>query len=202
VKSLDCQEWLEQIVESARRGVEAPERLESHLRACQSCRARWISERNLGAAMARLREALARERSPESRRKQLMTEFARSVRSRPDRPAWWAWSPAAAVVAVALLLLFAGARQRHGTAVPASAEPSLAGYLAVDEADGFLAVPYTQPLAPGELVRIVSREVNGTELAHMGFDVPAAYGGFVNAEVVLGEDGIPRAVRLAEFETF
>jgi hypothetical protein len=152
--------------------------------------------------MGRLRETLGREHSPESRRRQLMAEFARSGCSRPDRPAWWAWSPAAALVAVALLLLFAGARQRPGATVPESAEANLAGFLTVDEADGFVPVPYTQPLAPGELVRIVSREVNGAELAHMGFDVPAAYGGVIDADVVVGEDGMPRAVRLAGYEGF
>jgi hypothetical protein len=152
--------------------------------------------------MGRLRETLARERSPESRRRQLMAEFPNSGCSRPDRRPWWAWSPAAALVAVALLLLFVGVRRRQGTTVPAGAELTLAGFMAIDEAEGFVAVPYTEPLVPGELVRIVSKEVNGEELAHMGIDIPAAYGDVIDADVALGEDGMPRAVRLAGYEEF
>jgi hypothetical protein len=185
----DCGLWQEQIVESARRGAEPREALAAHLRSCPDCRALWSEQRKLSTAMAGLREALDRERSPESRRRQLMAAFAQSDCSRPQRPAWWAWSPAAALVAMALVLLFAGAR--HDPASPETAA-----------ADGFVEVPYAQPLAPGEPVWIERREVDGAELGYLGIDVPAAYGGSVAADILLGEDGLPRAVRLAAYEEF
>lgn len=64
--------------------------------------------------------------------------------------------------------------------------------------DDFVAVPYTPPLAQGELVRVVHADLYPEALASMGFDIDPASASDVPADVVVGEDGIPRAVRITE----
>lgn len=63
------------------------------------------------------------------------------------------------------------------------------------EDDDFLPVPYAPPLATGEFIRVVRTELRPIALARMGIDVDS-YLDEIAAEVVLGEDGFPRAVRL------
>jgi hypothetical protein len=61
--------------------------------------------------------------------------------------------------------------------------------------DGFLPVPYAPPLAAGEFIRVVRTELRPIALARMGIDVDS-YPDEIAADVALGEDGFPRAVRL------
>jgi hypothetical protein len=68
--------------------------------------------------------------------------------------------------------------------------------------DDFIAIPYTPPLAPGEIVRVVHADFYPEALASMGVEVDPAWAGNLPADVVVGEDGIPRAVRIAENSQF
>ena len=153
-----------------------------------------------------------------------MREFARTHR----RPAAWgnslwghssgspSWGWGLAAAAALLLAIGAGrelgVRTRHVPVRPAvlthGATHSLrpnetflyeasadAGALSSDE---FIAVPYAAPLATGEIVRVVRTDLYPEALASMGIDVNPAWSGDMAADVVVGEDGFPRAVRLAE----
>jgi hypothetical protein len=66
--------------------------------------------------------------------------------------------------------------------------------------DNFIALPYALPLAPGEMVSVVRSDVNPEVLANMGIDVDPAWqsgdSDDIAADVVLGQDGLPRAVRI------
>jgi len=62
--------------------------------------------------------------------------------------------------------------------------------------DDFIAVPYTPPLAQGELVRVVHADLYPEAFASMGIDIDPASASNIPADVVVGEDGIPRAVRI------
>jgi hypothetical protein len=64
--------------------------------------------------------------------------------------------------------------------------------------DDFIAVPYTPPLAPGEMVRVVHADLDPDALASMGVEVDPSWAGQLPADVVVGEDGLPRAVRIAD----
>jgi hypothetical protein len=66
----------------------------------------------------------------------------------------------------------------------------------LSEDNDFVAVPYTPPLATGEFVRVVRMELHPIALARMGIYVNAADANDIPAEVVVGEDGLPRAVRV------
>jgi hypothetical protein len=62
--------------------------------------------------------------------------------------------------------------------------------------DGFITVPYSPPLAPGEMVRVVHTDLYPESLASMGVEVDPAWTGELPADVAVGEDGLPRAVRI------
>jgi hypothetical protein len=64
--------------------------------------------------------------------------------------------------------------------------------------DDFIAVPYTPPLAPGEMVRVVHTNLYPEALASMGMAVNPLWAGNLAADVVEGEDGLPRAVRITD----
>jgi hypothetical protein len=63
--------------------------------------------------------------------------------------------------------------------------------------DDFVAVPYSMPIGPNERAELVRVNVSVTALAQWGMPVSTfSPNQRVTAEVVLGEDGLARAVRL------
>jgi hypothetical protein len=197
VNTVECREWNEELVECARRCIGPSEPLDAHLAVCPRCRERWNSERILSLAVGRLRRAVIAERSPESRRRELMEAFPRPMR--PRVRLHWVWGAAAAAVLAAV----AWFPLRHSAAPDTRAGDDLVGVVLADPGEaGFIPVPYSPPPVTGESVRIVRRELDGAELARMGFDVPFGEGDDFDAEIVFGEDGLPRAVRLADYEEF
>ena len=66
-----------------------------------------------------------------------------------------------------------------------------------DAGDGFIAVPFVPPLAEGELVRVVHTELHPATLAGLGVNVDPAWVTAMPADLLLGEDGFPRAVRVS-----
>lgn len=188
---MDCREWRDEISECARRGGTPSARLEAHLFDCQQCSERWNAEKRLGETMGRLRLAFAGERSPAFRRSQLMEEFART-RTVPRRLLWFRWAGAGAV-AVALLVWAAVLVWRSG---PGVTETAGGDEIILFGEEGFVPVPYTPPLAAGESVWIVHRQIQGVELARMGIEIPGGYISEFDADIALGDDGWPRAVRV------
>jgi hypothetical protein len=63
---------------------------------------------------------------------------------------------------------------------------------------GFTPVPYAPPLAPGEYVEVVERDLTPAALARMGLVIQTAYNSEVTAELMIGQDGLPRAVRVPD----
>jgi hypothetical protein len=109
------------------------------------------------------------------------------------------------VAAVLLLAIALGRAWRNDRGAEASVNEltensqsdsdSLADLNRGTEDEGFLPVPYAPPLAAGEFLRVVRTELRPIALARMGIDVDS-YLDEIAADVVLGEDGFPRAVRL------
>jgi predicted anti-sigma-YlaC factor YlaD len=61
----------------------------------------------------------------------------------------------------------------------------------------FVAIPYTVPLAPYERASVVRTELSVTALIAAGFDVrPTDTAATFDAEVLVGQDGRARAIRL------
>jgi hypothetical protein len=129
-----------------------------------------------------------------------MREFdARKLKVMTPR---WYWGIAAAATLVFGLALGPEAvnRLQHTRTNQIVADDSLAPE--TDGApDGFIAVPYAAPLADGEMMRIVHTELNAASLASLGVSVDPAWTTQLPADLLLGEDGMPRAVRVADVET-
>jgi hypothetical protein len=194
---MDCREWIEEIVEGARAGAPPRFELSEHLDGCPACRDRWEAEVSLEESMRSLRLAVRGRRSPHYRRDLLIDEFARIHRQR--RGMGWVLRVAAAVlVALAAGLLSrtrlpADPRMADADmyqAAPVTVPPEMAGE------SGFVEIPYTPPLAAGEQLTVVRTELEAAALNRMGFEVIGMNGDVYPADVVLGEDGLPRAVRV------
>ena len=206
---MECRAWIAEIVETARAGVEPAPPLQSHLHACDACATRWALECNLNVYVDTAREAALLAR-----------------RTRRDPAALWqkaqaagptpmsTWSRFALAAAAMLLLTLAVGVSRHPGTAPAAtatqptpefaaalyASGDTAGDPAADGAEeeaGFVEIPYAPPLAPGESLNVEVTELSQAELAGMGVDWnPADVREALLAEVVTGEDGGPRAVRV------
>ena len=198
---MNCQEWTKEIIERARSGGGLSSSLTSHLAACPACRDEWEAQLALSGELARLRGAAAGQRSSEFNRARLMNEFTRGYgRVTSRRRFQWVFAAAAAAVVVLALAL------SWRTETPAAARASDTAmrwqeaspgeeFEDISAEGGFVAVPYAAPLAKGEFVRVVRTELYAAALDRMGVTVPTTNGEFP-ADVVLGEDGLPRAVRV------
>ena len=197
---MDCEQISERLSECAKSHSHPDQNLRTHMRSCAPCSERWEAERDLSAAFAMIRARAAGERSSAASKARLMREFdARNVRRMTPR---WYWGlAAAATLLLGVLLGPEVGRQLHPT-VPSSM--IAADYAAREpevDPEGFIAVPYARPLADGEMMRIVHTELNPAALASLGVSVDPTWTTQLPADLLLGEDGMPRAVRVSEADS-
>ena len=209
---MNCKEIFADLIDQARRAQSASTPVREHMADCSACRDRWDAERHLTAHFQTIRVQTSGLQPSAFQRARLMQEFSKQRRG-PAVPRW-AWSLAAA--AAILLAVFighdAGLRSRH-TAAPAVMSPAIPAHaIPVDNSimyevstdasalstDDYFEVPYTPPLAQGELVRVVHTQVHPEELASLGLAVDPAWQDNLAVDMVVGEDGLPRAVRISE----
>jgi hypothetical protein len=198
---MTCTERIRELVECARRGLGPGRDLREHLAGCTRCAERWEAERGLSDRFRAMRSEAAALTADNPRREagrqDLMRQFAAFDFARQHRKtAARSWGLGLATAAAVVLAVFAGqiagTRARHShfpvpalLAEAAPDAPEFSGDAAELSSDDFIAVPYTPPLAQ-------------EALASLGIDVDPASSGNVPADVVVGEDGIPRAVRLTD----
>lgn len=205
---MNCSNWTKELVESARRSglrAEPGRELRAHLNVCAGCRERWDAEQQLTSHFEVMREQMRPLRSPAAQREVLMRDFSR-IHARRTVPSWaWALGAAAALVLAVMIGHMLGeaakkpAREvRKTQAALYEASDVLSNDASALSSDDFIAVPYTPPLAPGEMVRVLHEDLYPQALASMGVEVDPAWTDRVPAEVVVGEDGLPRAVRITE----
>lgn len=220
---MNCRACIAELVECARAGLPPGAQLQGHLRACPPCRERWEGERALSVQFQKMRANALARRQPEAQRERIMREFeqARPSAFRPSLR--WALGMAAVLLlAVALGQAWrsglrstgpaknpvSGSSQEsanwsaEGAAVSASGNMGASGQDELIANDDFAEVPYAPPLATGEFVRVVRTELRPTALARMGVYVDAAETDEIPADVLLGEDGFPRGVRVLEAVDF
>ena len=188
------------MAERARTGGPVSQPFTNHLAECPQCAERWEAELELSRSLAAIRLAAASLRSSPDARKQLMAEFDQRRRGFfvPRGLVW-------AMAAMALFLLAGAWKQlrRAGQApAPRAQQAELVFGMAEDQdgpaENGFVPVPYMAPLAPGEFVEVVQRDLTPAALARMGVVIQSASANAVATEVLVGQDGLPRAVRVPE----
>jgi len=208
---MTCEEIKDKLVEKSRRQMEPGAALRAHLRLCPGCRDRWEEQESLTAHMKAIRYSVHELRSPDSSRVMLMARFNKQKRVHVI-PARWYWGLGAAAALIVSLIAVPDLLQRgveHAAPVQnvsvtdSSAYSSNAAELRSDgtadtEAEGFMAVPFVPPLATGEMLRVVHTELNPAELASLGVSVDPAWTSQLPADLLLGEDMMPRAVRVSE----
>lgn len=186
---MNCASFRAAVVEAARSGAQPDAGLRQHLTACAECRERWESEQCLSGALSGLRSAVAGERTSEFGRARTMREFKVGLLARPRAPRWAAAAAAAVIVLAAVSLLRTGSTATRTT-------DQVAVYQ-VEE--GFVPVPYSQPFAEGEVGQIIRTELTVAGLGRMGITMPAPYEP-VEADVLVGADGLPHAVRILDYD--
>jgi len=171
---------------------------EAHLAVCSACAARWEAVRPVARDLRLLAEEMKNVSAPPRVAAHLLRayreRYPRRVRPVATVHAWWAAAAAAALLLAAGLLLSPKQPVRPLAAVNAVAAPALA---AADEEDaGFVPLPNAAGAPQDDDVDLVRVELPRTAVTALGtpgsFDTEA---GSVEAEVLVGPDGMARAVR-------
>jgi hypothetical protein len=147
-----------------------------------------LRDTHIDQALATIRETTAVPPVDPGRERALMNAFdAHHARPRrPARRATWVWTAAAASLALAIGLGRLGVSDAPQVETP-DVSVDLAGFVPWP---GAFALP---PLESGELRRV---DLPRAALPALGLTAPASAAAVVPADVVIGQDGLARAVRL------
>ena len=203
---MNCQITTAEMVECARTNAAPGHALEAHLAGCQTCRERWDAERALTSHLRVMRIASVPENFEWSKAV-LLREFDAN-RRRDKQVRWmWAMSSAAAVVLCVFTLHNVLVKPAAG---PALVEVAKAAVYAPDEypqeafapaeeagETGFIKVPFALDPTPGETFEVVRKQLDPAELVTMGISVDPGWTGSLQADVLVGQDGMTHAVRLS-----
>lgn len=128
-----------------------------------------------------------REGSPEGAGPSVETKLIAAFRARHGRTRVWR---SAGILAASLAL---AAGLYLGWSHSRVKKPNLPAEMA-----GFIALPYSQSGVPLEQAVIVRMSVPASTLASMGMPLPLDPEKNVDAEVLVGQDGVARAVRILQ----
>jgi hypothetical protein len=151
-------------------------------------------QRALDAPLAALRAAMASLTAPRGVEKELMAAF---VRQHPPRrwyhalsPAQWGMAGGVGSTAVVLVLALTLSTQ-------APLPPGAAGVYGADQGAAFIALESAERIEQEANPRMLETDVPRTALAALGVPVsPENAGDTVRAELLVGADGSPLALRL------
>jgi hypothetical protein len=181
-----------------------------HLEECRACAVRFERQRRLAAGLNLLGRQARGAAAPARVERALVAEFrahGRRDRGRP-RPAWWpaiAWVSALAATAVFALVVMRPQEPRLFHSVSGdAAKLTPVDLVEAPAADGgdeeFIPLPNAEQIAPNEEVNLVRVEVPRSAMIALGFNVPEDRAAEpVEADVMLGPDGVARAVRFLDF---
>jgi hypothetical protein len=199
---MNCESARLELVECARRGGEIPAAVGEHVASCRVCRERWQAERDLSSHLRALRSAAVLE-GHEWSKAVLLREFD-TQRRHAERLRWTWVASAAAVLALSFLVTRDIPGRRAGTEPAAAAraftprEYPREVFAPAEEAgeEGFIKLPFALPPVPGETFGIVRTQLDPAQLVEMGVRTDPAWTGTLEADVLVGQDGLAQAVRL------
>jgi hypothetical protein len=204
---MNCQEFWDTMPELGR--VDSADAgSHPHLNECAACSARMGRQRELTAGLRAMSASYARVGTPSRVESRLLRAFraGAGVSTVPLRPAGTLSLVWTAACAVLLVLAFFVLRGGHPVAPQTS--PSRGAELAMAAAaddsqsyEGFIPLPNAARLADTEDVNVVRVEVPRSAMIALGLDVsPDRATELVPADVILGPDGLARAVRFLDSE--
>ncbi len=163
------------------------EEADRHLETCETCRLRLQAHRALNEQMSALGAEGASQQAPPYLMPRVLSAFRR--RSKPaaysGRLLWAGLAAAACVAAVALTLY---KPQVPGDRVQAKAPTEL-----VTE---FMPLRYGKPVEAGETLQMIRIKLPQSEMIRLGLPVAPEPARTVKADVLLGEDGLAKAIRI------
>lgn len=200
---MNCESARLELMEHARRGGKMPASLSAHVDSCESCRTRWQAEEDLSNHLSALRIP-AIPAGHEWGKAVLMREF--DQHHRHVRQTRWMWAVSAAAVVVLSVVAVRDIGGRHEDVAPSAAVQSFTPreypqetFTPAEEAGekGFIKLPFALPPVPGETFGIVRTQLEPAQLVRMGVRVEPGWNGTVEADVLVGQDGLAQAVRLS-----
>ena len=177
---------------------------ESHLLECPACAARMMRHRELEAGFRAVAAASRHVAAPprvEARLRSAFRQQAGTEHRAPSRP--WI-TPASWVAAFAAMFALAAfvvrPRQPDALRLPAPRTVEMAAAQQPADYDGFIPLPNSAGVAADEDdVNLVRVEVPRSAMIALGLDVSADRAEeLVEADVMLGSNGVARAVRFLE----
>ncbi|MGB6874754.1 MAG: hypothetical protein WBD87_01845 [Candidatus Acidiferrales bacterium] len=196
-----------------------------HAETCEPCAARLAEARSLAQALKDAAEDSTRLEAPAQLEASLTSAFREyhrglersRYRARQSRLRWAEWM---ALGVAAAVLLAVGAwnfsrghasatKTNSSTVVVDSASSNANGVTpqaapveaaaAEDSASDFVPVPYGEGLSPDDSGLVVRVTMTRSALGSLGYPVDEMNGGdMIQADLLVGEDGWPRAVRLVQ----
>jgi len=225
---LNCREFRDLLMESARGtplDVDSRRTLAAHLVVCPQCARDFEAQRVLTAAFHDLEDAVPPAEAA-AMEKTLLAEFDRVNRGKHRHLAPWLAIAAALLIGAIMAGRLLVERREEPPAplvvrIAPPAPPVLAARAtpvpkhraklrkpAVPPADNidsrpFVAIPYTVPLAPYERAEVVRMDLPVSAVIAAGLPLEVSDSGAqARADVLVGEDGRARAIRLLSISTF
>jgi hypothetical protein len=184
-----------------------------HLRECPACAARYARQQQLRAGLRALAGGTRHIEAPAGVERRLLAAFrAQSgLVAVPSRAAWvplagWAAALAATVLAGVLLIQSRQPQRTHrvtrsAVELAAVEGPYTADPIAslADEYGEFIPLPNAESIVPNEQLNVVRLVVPRSAMIPLGFAVSEENASeTVEADVVLGANGVARAVRFLD----
>jgi hypothetical protein len=200
---MNCAEFWNQMPELA--SGDNPEH--DHLNECPQCAGLIERQRRLASGLRTMADDMRAVAAPPRVEANLLDAFRREMAPAGLRAGRIRWIPAfswaAAAAAVIAMGMWAVPRRHadipatHHRATSAVELASLADDGADD--DGFIPLPNTERVGPNDDVNVVRMELRRSAMLVVGLDVsPERVSEPVQAEVMLGPDGLARAVRFVD----
>jgi hypothetical protein len=175
----------------------------AHLAVCAACKTRWRNRRELEAGLRAVAASCRKLEAPARVEARLLTAF-RAQSGIPARRTQRRWIPAltwAAAFAAMLALGFFLLQQREPEAARSTVSHSVerASLETPTDMEGFIPLPNTEAVQANEEMGVVHVEVPRSAMLAVGLEVSADRAGeMVQADVMLGSDGVARAVRFLD----
>jgi len=180
-----------------------------HLDECAACASRMRQQIRLTAGMRALAAGMARTQTPSRVEARLLTAFRNHAGTPREIGSWRHWIPAgmwaAAIAAMIAIGVFVVRDRTSEPRIPTPRHVELAvmenGSGGPDGAneDGFLPLPGASQISSAEEMSVLHVELPRSAMMQVGLEVsPERAEETVRADVMVGSDGLARAVRFVD----